>query len=273
MPTTLPLRHALVSAALAATGLCANAHDSWLAPTRGQPDPHRLVIEASTGNRYPVQEFNPTPASLVRAECSDGKAKPLALRVHKEHDRWMALSLGAARHPPMLACWAEFKPYTLEMAAPMVQVYFNEIRAGAALRETWSALLARQLPWRESYRKFMRIELALPAGTTPAQIAAARQPVGLALELVLRGSAAVTPNQPLEFLLLRDGAPLAGLPVELVSERSPLGVWRTTDADGVVRHTLPFAGRWLVRAVDLRLSDEAPESWSSRFVTLALEAR
>ena len=58
-----------------------------------------------------------------------------------------------------------------------------------------------------------------------------------------------------------------------MSERSPLGIWRETDADGLLRHTLPFAGRWLLRGTDLRLSAQRANTWESRFVTLALEAR
>jgi hypothetical protein len=32
---------------------------------------------------------------------------------------------------------------------------------------------------------------------------------------------------------------------------------------------VPLAGHWLLRGTDLRLSDTVPDSWDSRFVTLA----
>jgi hypothetical protein len=87
------------------------------------------------------------------------------------------------------------------------------------------------------------------------------------------GDAPIAVGQLLEFQVLRDGRPLAGFAVELVSERSALGVWRETDGQGLLRHRLPFGGRWLLRGTDLRLSTERPGSWDSRFVTLAIEAR
>jgi uncharacterized GH25 family protein len=103
--------------------------------------------------------------------------------------------------------------------------------------------------------------------------AAARRPAGQDLEIVVLGDQPIAVGQPLEFQVLRDGRPLAGFPVELVSERSPLGIWRQTDADGKLRHSLPFAGRWLLRGTDLRLSAQRADTWESRFVTLAIEAR
>ena len=87
------------------------------------------------------------------------------------------------------------------------------------------------------------------------------------------GNKPIAVGEPLEFQVLRDGRPFAGFPVELVSERSALGIWRESDADGKLRHSLPFAGRWLLRGTDLRPSGERPDTWESRFVTLAIEAR
>ena len=60
------------------------------------------------------------------------------------------------------------------------------------------------------------------------------------------------------------------LAVELVSDRSPLGVWSRTGAQGELEWTLPFAGRWLVRAI--ALEPDGAAAWRSRFATLAVEA-
>jgi uncharacterized GH25 family protein len=95
----------------------------------------------------------------------------------------------------------------------------------------------------------------------------------MALEIVIAGEQPVAVGQPLAFQVLRDGTPLPGLAVELVSERNAFGVWRETDRDGMLRHRLPFAGRWLLRATDLRPAGPGATTWESRFVTLALEAR
>jgi hypothetical protein len=66
---------------------------------------------------------------------------------------------------------------------------------------------------------------------------------------------------------------LPDFPVELVSERNAVGVWRHTDASGMLRHELPFGGRWLLRGTELRLSPERADTWESRFVTLAVQAQ
>jgi hypothetical protein len=62
-----------------------------------------------------------------------------------------------------------------------------------------------------------------------------------------------------------------GFSVQLVSERSRLGVWARTDAQGHVSHVLPFAGRWAMRGT--LLEPEGDDRWQSRFVTLVFDAR
>jgi hypothetical protein len=250
----------------------AGAHDSWLSPAR-TPALGGTALELSTGNRYPVQEFGSSASHVARAGCSDGAGPVLPLRPLREHPRWLDLRVDTndAGESP-LACWLELHAAQIELEPRLVQVYLAEIRAPAATRQAWAVLQARGLPWRESYRKFARIELADPAAS-PARIAAARQPVGLDLEIVVLGDQPIATGQPLAFQVLRDGRPLPGFAVELVSERSALGVWRETDGNGVLRHRLPFAGRWLLRGTDLRTSAQTPGTWESRFVTLAIEAR
>lgn len=260
----------VVLAVLCATGWQAHAHDSWLSPSRHDSPGGPAVLELSTGNRYPVQEFSQTPESVVRSQCIDRQGRTTSLRPLKVQPQWLDLVSGSRL--PQLSCWVELGAAEIADLEPsLVNVYFAEIRASAFHRETWAAMQARKLPWRESYRKFARIELPLAAA--PAQRAAARRPAGLDLEIVVMGDQPIVTGQPVSFQVLRDGKPLPQFPVELVSERSPLGIWRQTDAQGMVQHTLPFGGRWLLRGTDLRLSAERPDTWQSRFVTLALETR
>lgn len=247
----------------------AQAHDSWLSPGRDGK-----ALELATGNRYPVQEFGPMAASVAQGGCSDGNAPRSALRAVQEHAQRLDLSPGVddgAQSP--VSCWAELHAADIELEPRFVQVYLAEIRAPADIRNRWARLQERRLPWRENYRKFARIELASTSAVPPERLAAARQPVGMPLEIVVLGGEPVAVGAPLAFQVLRDGQPLAGFPVELVSERNALGVWRETDAHGVLRHRLPFGGRWLLRGTDLRPSATRPDSWESRFVTLTLEAR
>ena len=242
------------------------SHDSWLSPARGAAPPGQVALELATGNRFPVQEFGNSAAGVVQAACATAAGARLALRPLREQAKWLDLSAPVPKAGEQsLSCWLELAPAEIEIEPRLVEVYFTEIRTSAANRQAWAALQARGLPWRESYRKFARIELG--------QDAVARQPAGLDLEIVVLGNKPIAVGEPLEFQVLRDGRPFAGFPVELVSERSALGIWRESDADGKLRHSLPFAGRWLLRGTDLRPSGERPDTWESRFVTLAIEAR
>ena len=261
-------RGARRAALLAALWLVASqgwSHDSWLSPARGAAPPGQVALELATGNRFPVQEFGQAARGVAQAGCVTAAGARLALRPLREQARWLDLSAARPKGSDQpLSCWLELAAVEIEIEPRLVAVYFAEIRASAANRQAWAALQARGLPWRESYRKFARIELGPGA--------AARRPAGLDLEIVVLGDKPISVGEPLEFQVLRDGRPLAGFPVELVSERSALGIWRESDSDGKLRHRLPFAGRWLLRGTDLRTSGERPDTWESRFVTLAIEA-
>jgi uncharacterized GH25 family protein len=76
----------------------------------------------------------------------------------------------------------------------------------------------------------------------------------------------------LKFQVLREGQPLAGLDVELISAQVRTGFWLRTDAQGLAEVRLPLAGRWLLRATELRQTDAAAGRWESRFITLAFES-
>ena len=259
-------RAAVLAALLLGAASQGWSHDSWLSPSRSSTPSGQVALELATGNRYPVQEFGQSAAGVMRAACATRGGTPVPLRPLREQARWLEL---AAQFPQgagePLSCWLELAAVEIEIEPRLVEVYFAEIRTSAANRQTWAALQARGLPWRESYRKFARIELG--------QDAQPRPPAGLDLEIVVLSEQPITPGRPLEFQVLRDGKPFAGFPVELVSERSALGIWRETDAHGKLRHNLPFSGRWLLRGTDLRPSTARPDTWESRFVTLTLEVR
>jgi uncharacterized GH25 family protein len=259
-------------AVLCAAG-SAQAHDSWLAPSRDDAPPGQAVLELATGTRYPVQQFGQSIGSVAQSGCIGSDGGALALQPLREHEQWLDLAVTSRPgQAAPVACWVELGAVETELEAKVVDVYFKDIHPPAGIRETWAALHARKLPWRESYRKFARIELPAAPGTSAASLMAARRPLGLGLEIVVSGTTPIAVGQPLAFQVLRDGKPLPGLAVELVSERNPMGIWGQTDANGQLRHTLPFSGRWLLRATELRPAARSPEAWESRFVTLAVEA-
>jgi hypothetical protein len=259
---------ALLVAALC-VALTARAHDSWLAP--GDPAEGPL-LELGTGTRFPVRQFTQSPESVIDAQCADGSgaAKPLSPR--GQHAQWLDMDIAVADARPALSCRVELAPAQIELDARTVQIYFAEIHPPMEVRQAWSAMLARGVRWQERYRKFARIELASAARATAAERKVARRAAGSGLEIVVLGDEPITTNAPIDFQILREGRPLAGQAVELVSERSALGIWRVTDAKGHLRHSLPFNGRWLLRTVDLRAPSGPEPVWESRFATLAFEA-
>ncbi len=263
---------ACLSALAALHGTNVLAHDTWLSPPRTPAPVGEAAFELSTGNRYPVQESGSPLDSLAQPGCVDGAGRKLSFRADEVNPGYMLLRTKRPQPELPLSCWAELKAWSFEMPLHLVPVYLAEIKASKALRDTWAGLNERKLPWRETFTKYARIEAQETSPATPAQRLAARKPAGLPLELVIVSEGPVATGQELVFQLLRDGQPLAGLPLELISERSAIGIWRETDAEGKVRHTLPFTGRWLLRGTDLRISQQDATRWESRFATLALDA-
>lgn len=245
--------------ALALAGPAA-AHDSWLEPAGDGG------IALRTGNRYPAAESGASAASVGAAGCVDGAGRLHALRAASE--TVTALQLRTEARGP-LACWAELKEHEITLAPALVERYLREIRPGDGVRAAWAEQQERGLPWVERYRKFARIERGTQ-DSAPDVLRRLRAPAGLPLEIVIDGEAPLRVGQSTTLRVLADGQPVAGLALELLSERSPVGIWARSDAQGLVQFRLPFGGQWLVRGT---LLDSAGEGrWRSRFVTLVFEA-
>lgn len=260
------MRAWLLALALAAGS--AGAHDTWFVP---QPPTDRgeLVLALGTGTLYPLLELPVLPQQLAGGGCRGEGVNERSLR--RAGERPNALLLRTPRPVPAgvgLSCWMQLIPIDIEIDDATVEVYLKEINAPAAVRERWAALKARGVRWQETYVKHARIEID---GSGAAATSA--QPVdGLGMDVRIEA-----PQRPLKaggtvhFQLLRDGRPLAGQAVELRSDLSPIGIWRSTDAEGRVELTLPLAARWILRGTDVRPSEKDPDRWDSRFVTLAFE--
>lgn len=256
-------RSALLAALLACASAGSAAHDSWLEPT-ARPGQLRFV----TGAHYPLAETAPAASSVSGQGCMDAEGRTLRLQADpRDGSKGLVLRTRAA---PALACWAELSPHEIELPPSLVQVYFREIQPPEAVQLAWAAQRESGVPWQERYRKSARIEITR-GGESAAQLRALRQPRGLALEAVIAGDEPVRAGQPVTFQVLAEGRPVSGLALQLVSGRSALGLWRRTDADGRLQHTIPFAGTWALRGT--LLEADGPDRWQSRFVTLVFDAR
>jgi hypothetical protein len=243
-------RRITLAALLLAAG-AAQAHDSWFEAAAGG-------LRLGTGALFPKHETAIGEEYLRQRGCRGG-GRELPLRVLGLAD----VALLAAAPPQAGSCWAQTAPFEVELPADKIAPYFAEVRPTPALLAAWADIQARGLPWKERYTKHARIAL-------PGAGDAAATPSDMGMDVLLEGPP--QRGRELTFQLLRDGRPLPDFAVELRSDRSRFGIWRRTDADGRLRFTPPFAGQWLLRAIDLRLSETQPDSFDSRFVTLAFEA-
>lgn len=248
--------HRLVLAFALVAPVSAQAHDTWFEPLPAARK-GETAFALGTGNRFPVFELGVDAKYYARSGCRAGaRTAPLGLIRHDEKRSQLRTALA----DPALTCWLQLDPFEFELPADKIEVYFKEIRPNAAVLAAWAALKSRGLPFIERYTKSARFDgpMAAPAPTGTAMDVLREAPAG-----PLAVGAEAT------FQVLRDGQPLADFAVELVNERSPIGLWHKTDADGRVRAKLPLPGRWLLRGTDLRLSARDATKWESQFITYA----
>ncbi len=271
------LQTTVQTALLLAMAGSAAAHDTWFAPLPpGAQGEFQLAL--GTGTRFPRQE-TPLDKDLVQASgChSPGSAAvqpPAALQWVAYRSDSVVLRSGQAtpagtRH----SCWLQAKPLAVSLDDHIVDIYLDEIHALPAVRARWAAMRARGVRWQEHYVKHARIELT-GAGALEANATGLPGQSGGIPGLDLQADMPAGPlraGDALRVRLLRDGQPLAGQPVVLRNDLSPLPLWFATDADGWIMLRLPLAARWLVNTVDLRPSDTQPDAWASRFASLTLQ--
>jgi hypothetical protein len=234
----------------------ARAHDTWF--ERRPAADGALQLALGTGNVYPVYDSGIDAKYLVESGCRAGQ---LATRLQPLGNEPATLLLRGLSQAA--TCWAQLAPFEVTLAPDKIALYLREVGAGPELRATWAAMAARGLAWRERYTKHARIELGAPS--------ARRTPLGM--DLLIEHDGPVQAGELIDVRVLRDGQPLAGQAVELRGPVLPLGIWRRSDAQGRLQVTVPLGGRWLLRAIDLRLSEDSPDLWESRFATLAFEVQ
>jgi hypothetical protein len=253
----MKMRLSTLACLLVAACGTARAHDTWFERLPAATAPAPLQLALGTGTLYPLYESGIDARYLARQGCRGAQGGSSLRALRNE-----AATLVVQARADAATCWAQLTPFEIELAPDKIELYLHEIQAGPALRAAWADIHARGLPWKERYTKHARIELA-GDGAMPVPV-----PVPMSMDALLEDGPARV-GQPLHLRVLRDGRPLADFPVELRSELSRQGLWRRTDAEGRVQVTLPLAGAWILRGVDLRLSASRPDEWDSRFLTLA----
>lgn len=259
---------ALIAVVLTVLAAPARAHDTWFEPAPATPR-GELALVLGTGTQYPGFEFPIRMPQLIASGCRAEGVPAAALVAVADRPDALALRsrqpLAGAAGP---VCWAQLAPIELDGIGPeIVALYLDEINAAPAVRAAWAAQQARGVRWQERYVKHARIEIDTGK---PAAVPARPVPMGMDA-LMTAPRRPVQAGDALEFQVLRDGQPLADQPVEFRSNLSRFGFWRRTDADGRVHFTPPLPARWLLRGVDLRLADDDPDRWRSRFLTLVFD--
>lgn len=250
------------AALMLATGTAA-AHDTWF--QSGAADAQGLRLALGTGNRFPAMQTGVDAVYLSNQGCRGaGAAGPVTPMTPAAPAGLEQAALELRGPAGASTCWAQLKPFEIELPADKIALYLDEIQASAELRARWAEMAGRGVKWFERYTKHARIEFA-GAGSAP---------VAMGMDMLLEGEPGRGPvrvGDALNFRVLRDGQPLAGFAVELRGDASRFGIWRRTDAQGRVALKAPLAGRWVLRGVDLRLSATERDVWESRFATLAFD--
>lgn len=245
------------------------AHDTWLLPDRLALAPGQgTTLALTSGMAFPKTETAIRPERVRTAQVRLG-GRTTTLKS-------AGSSRGALRFrhtfpaEGVATLWVSLAPRDLALEPGDVAHYLDEIAAPDSVRAAYEAQPAPRR-WRERYVKHAKtfVRVGDPAGGRSWA-----EPVGQHLELVpLDDPTALRPGSALAVRVLRGGAPLAGFPVGVVRAGGAQAALARSDAEGVLRITLPEAGRWMLRGTELRRGSAQVIDWESDFTTLTVEVR
>jgi len=250
------MKKLLFGAAALLVTCAAFAHDTWF-------EPLGAGLALGTGNRFPVSDLAVDDKYFVKSGCINADGKARSLDKLRFTDKATLLHSKDRVGAEPLTCFMQLQPFDIDLPPDKIEIYFKEVRPTDAALAAWADLKARGLPFREHYTKSARIDLGTDA------FAQATGTAMDALRVSPRGALSV--GSEAVFQVLRDGKPLPDFPVELINERSPIGLWFRTDAEGRIGAKLPLPGRWLLRGTELKLSASDATRWESWFITYAFE--
>jgi hypothetical protein len=253
------------------------AQDAWLTPTRAAAPPGvDVTFDLTSGAAFPAHGIAVPPLRVRDARVRLGGATesfpaPLATR-DALHFRT------PLRAPGVATAWLSLAPVARTLDSAGVVRYLAERGAPDSVRVAY----LRQLPidgvrrWREraSAHAVTHVLVTSPLRRRPASDRSWGEPAGAPLELVPeRDPTTLRAGDTLVVLLLRRGRPAGGVAVRTVDPRAVPAPLRRTGDDGRLAVVLPRAGRWLLRAADLRRAAASPTDWESEVTTLTVAVR
>lgn len=241
----------------------AAAHDTWFEPQR-TTERGEAVLALGTGDGFPRFEETVRWETVTASSCKDAQGRSVALRwMADEPTRLLMRSTRALPANAALSCRVRLAPAQITLDHATVERYFAEARPSEAVRAHWQRLRDQGVAWQETYTKLARV--MMNGNLTSDDTAQGLDVRVLNTEPVLRV------GDTLQLQVLHDGQPAAGQSMEMRNDLSPVGIWRQSDAQGLIQFPLPLAARWLLRGIDLRTSVTDPQRWDSRFLTVVMD--
>lgn len=258
----------IILLSVAADGI---AHDTWLFPRRTSvPVGTRLTLDLTSGMAFPSNETAIEPARIQDALVRlGGETVSMTRRVKGKKSLSLQANLSMRG---VATLWITLKPRTLDLTPDQVHGYLHEIGAPDSIKAMYA--VADQKPrWREAYTKQAKsfVFVGSPVSDTSWRI-----PAGLSFEIIpISDPQKISAGDTAIFKVLRNGRPVVAFPVGNVGENQKSDRLDRTDSDGIVRIVAPRrAGRWMLRATDLRRPPAGADAdWESVFATLTLDVR
>ena len=260
----LPL--ALLALALTVPAL---AHDTWLLARSSVVQPGTpVVLDLTSGMAFPANETAIKPDRVARAGVRIAGSTS-DLKDRRSAAKSLQFTVRLAK-PGVAVAWVELAPKSIDLKPAQVKEYLDEIGASEAVRLAWKEM-PEPRRWRELYSKYAKAYLRVGQ---PQEDRSWAEPVGMALEIVPeKDPTSLRPGEELPVRVLRQGQPLPTFAVGLVRQGDHHGLLKTTDGQGRVAFPIAKAGRWLLRATEVRRTARSEADWESDFTTLTFEVR
>ena len=264
------MRSAVLAILLLALPVFADAHDTWILPSRWSvPAGAPLVVDLTSAMNFPRPDSAAHPDRLVDRKVRLGGVVS-SLAVSPGGTGAKALRLTATRQGAGLATlWITTRPRTLDLKPNEVEEYLREVGASETIGEQWRCSPDRS--WRETYVKVAKTFVRV-GGTSKDD--SWGEVVGASLELVPTSDPTrVTAGEELGFVVRVNGEPQGGVAVGAVGGTGATSTLTRSDASGAVRFRLDQSGPWLFRATVIRPAQGRPGEWESVFTTVTVSVK